>query len=91
MLIHRVDYCGDYGAILSRFLVEAAIGYPLMVHGSAGQIAPSPNGGFGIFNRMTRTHPVIDLAKRISEMIGVKWRSKVCFPSVLFRQHSLTS
>ena len=28
MLIHRVDYCGDYGAILSRFLVEAAIGYP---------------------------------------------------------------
>ena len=29
----------------------------------------------GIFNQMTQTYRVIDLAKRISEMTGVKWRS----------------
>jgi UDP-sulfoquinovose synthase len=29
----------------------------------------------GIFNQMTETHRVIDLAERISEMTGVKWRS----------------
>jgi UDP-sulfoquinovose synthase len=28
-----------------------------------------------IFNQMTETHRVIDFAKRISEMTGVKWRS----------------
>ena len=36
-LINRFDYCGDYGTVLNRFLVEAAIGYPLTVHGSGGQ------------------------------------------------------
>jgi UDP-sulfoquinovose synthase len=32
-LVNRFDYCGDYGTVLNRFLVEAAIGYPLTVHG----------------------------------------------------------
>jgi UDP-sulfoquinovose synthase len=36
-LVNRFDYCGDYGTVLNRFLVEAAIGYPLTVDGSGGQ------------------------------------------------------
>ncbi len=93
-LVNRFDYCGDYGTVLNRFLVEAAIGYPLTVHGSGGQtrafinirdtvrcieLAISRPGDnrrrVSIFNQMTETHRVIDLAKRISEMTGVKWRS----------------
>jgi UDP-sulfoquinovose synthase len=93
-LVNRFDYCGDYGTVLNRFLVEAAIGYPLTVHGSGGQTRafinirdtvrgielaisrPRDNRRrVSIFNQMTETHRVIDLAKRISEMTGVKWRS----------------
>lgn len=36
-LINRFDYDGDYGTVLNRFLVQAAIGYPLTVHGKGGQ------------------------------------------------------
>lgn len=36
-LINRFDYDGDFGTVLNRFLVEAAIGYPLTVHGTGGQ------------------------------------------------------
>jgi UDP-sulfoquinovose synthase len=36
-LINRFDYDGDYGTVLNRFLMQAAIGYPLSVHGSGGQ------------------------------------------------------
>ncbi|MBV6761085.1 NAD-dependent epimerase/dehydratase family protein [Rhodococcus opacus] len=36
-LVNRFDYDGDYGTVLNRFLVEAAIGYPLTVHGTGGQ------------------------------------------------------
>ena len=36
-LINRFDYDGDYGTVLNRFLVEAAIGHPLTVHGVGGQ------------------------------------------------------
>jgi len=36
-LINRFDYDGDYGTVLNRFLVQAAIGYPLTVDGSGGQ------------------------------------------------------
>ncbi|BAH52559.1 NAD-dependent epimerase/dehydratase family protein [Rhodococcus opacus] len=36
-LINRFDYDGDYGTVLNRFIVEAAIGYPLTVHGTGGQ------------------------------------------------------
>ncbi|MCB1686107.1 MAG: NAD-dependent epimerase/dehydratase family protein, partial [Pseudomonadales bacterium] len=31
------DYDGDYGTVLNRFLMQAAIGYPLTVHGTGGQ------------------------------------------------------
>ncbi len=36
-LINRFDYDGDYGTVLNRFLMQAAIDYPLTVHGSGGQ------------------------------------------------------
>ena len=36
-LINRLDYDGDYGTVLNRFLMQAAIGYPLTVHGTGGQ------------------------------------------------------
>lgn len=36
-LINRFDYDGDYGTVLNRFLMQAAIGYPLTVHGVGGQ------------------------------------------------------
>jgi UDP-sulfoquinovose synthase len=36
-LINRFDYDGDYGTVLNRFLIQAAIGHPLTVHGSGGQ------------------------------------------------------
>jgi UDP-sulfoquinovose synthase len=36
-LINRFDYDGDYGTVLNRFLMQAAIGYPLTVHGRGGQ------------------------------------------------------
>lgn len=36
-LINRFDYDGDYGTVLNRFLMQAALGYPLTVHGKGGQ------------------------------------------------------
>ncbi|WP_306251005.1 NAD-dependent epimerase/dehydratase family protein [Parvularcula sp. IMCC14364] len=36
-LINRFDYDGDYGTVLNRFLMQAAVGYPLSVHGTGGQ------------------------------------------------------
>lgn len=36
-LVNRFDYDGDYGTVLNRFLVQAAIGHPLTVHGTGGQ------------------------------------------------------
>lgn len=36
-LINRFDYDGDYGTVLNRFLMQAAIQYPLTVHGTGGQ------------------------------------------------------
>ena len=36
-LINRFDYDGDYGTVLNRFLMQAAMGYPLTVHGTGGQ------------------------------------------------------
>src|ERR1700749_722998 len=36
-LINRFDYDGDYGTVLTRFLMQAAIGHPLTVHGTGGQ------------------------------------------------------
>ncbi|MCB0186343.1 MAG: NAD-dependent epimerase/dehydratase family protein, partial [Caldilineaceae bacterium] len=36
-LINRFDYEGDYGTVLNRFLVQAAVGHPLTVYGTGGQ------------------------------------------------------
>lgn len=36
-LINRFDYDGDYGTVLNRFLMQAAIDHPLTVHGTGGQ------------------------------------------------------
>lgn len=36
-LINRFDYDGDYGTVLNRFIMQAAVGYPLTVHGTGGQ------------------------------------------------------
>jgi len=90
-LINRFDYDGDYGTVLNRFLMQAAIGYPLTVHGSGGQtrafiniqdtvrcielaVANPPQKGerVRIFNQMTETFRLINLAKMISEMTGAQ-------------------
>ena len=36
-LINRFDYDGEYGTVLNRFLMQAAISHPLTVHGTGGQ------------------------------------------------------
>jgi UDP-sulfoquinovose synthase len=36
-LTNRFDYDGDYGTVLNRFLMQAAVGHPLTVHGTGGQ------------------------------------------------------
>ena len=88
-LINRFDYDGDYGTVLNRFLMQAAVGYPLTVHGTGGQtrafihlqdmvrcieiaLDNPPNSGdrVMIFNQMTETHRVLDLAKLVAELTG---------------------
>ncbi|MBE3640043.1 NAD-dependent epimerase/dehydratase family protein [Mangrovicoccus algicola] len=90
-LINRFDYDGDYGTVLNRFLIQAAIGYPLTVHGTGGQTrafihvqdsvrcielalgdAPERGDRVKIFNQMTETHRVRDLAEMIAGMTGAK-------------------
>lgn len=90
-LINRFDYDGDYGTVLNRFLMQAAIGHPLTVHGTGGQtrafihiqdtvkciqlaIENPPEAGerVKIFNQMTETHRVRDLAKIIADITGAK-------------------
>lgn len=36
-LINRFDYDGDFGTVLNRFLMQAAVGHGLTVHGAGGQ------------------------------------------------------
>ncbi|MTI44162.1 UDP-sulfoquinovose synthase [Roseibium hamelinense] len=90
-LINRFDYDGDYGTVLNRFLIQAAIDYPLTVHGTGGQTrafihiqdsvrcielalksAPKRGDRVKVFNQMTETHRVRDLAEMISKMTGAK-------------------
>jgi UDP-sulfoquinovose synthase len=90
-LINRFDYDGDYGTVLNRFLMQAAIGYPLTVHGSGGQTrafihiqdtvrciqlaienAPNPGDRVQVFNQMTETHRVSELAKIVSRLTGAE-------------------
>ena len=89
-LINRFDYDGDYGTVLSRFLMQAAIGYPLTVYGSGKQkrafihindtvrcielaINNPPTRGdpVHIFNQVTETYKVLDLANMVSNLTGV--------------------
>ncbi len=88
-LINRFDYDGDYGTVLNRFLIQAAIKHPLTVHGTGGQtrafiniqdsvrcielaIKNPPNRGERpkIYNQMTETFRVRDLAQVVSDMSG---------------------
>ncbi len=88
-LINRFDYDGDYGTVLNRFLMQAAIGYPLTVHGTGGQTRafihirdsvrcidlaiehpPVPGQRVRIFNQMTETHRVIELARLVGRLTG---------------------
>jgi UDP-sulfoquinovose synthase len=90
-LINRFDYDGDYGTVLNRFLMQAAIGHPLTVHGTGGQTRafihirdtvrcieialtnpPSNFEQVSVFNQVTETHRVIELAQMISGLTGVE-------------------
>ncbi len=90
-LINRFDYDGDYGTVLNRFLIQAAIDYPLTVHGTGGQtrafihiqdsvrcieiaLANPPENAdrVSIFNQMTETHRVRDLAELVSGLTGAE-------------------
>jgi UDP-sulfoquinovose synthase len=90
-LINRFDYDGDYGTVLNRFLVQAAIGERLTVHGTGGQTRafihiedsaqciklavetpPAKGERVRIFNQLTETHRVRDLAHIISRLTGAE-------------------
>jgi UDP-sulfoquinovose synthase len=90
-LINRFDYDGDYGTVLNRFLMQAAIGHPLTVHGTGGQTRafihikdtvrciqialenpPAAGEQVKVFNQVTETHRVIELAEMISKLTGVE-------------------
>ena len=88
-LINRFDYDGDYGTVLNRFLMQAAIGYPLTVHGTGGQTRafihiqdsvrciqlavenpPSRAERVRVFNQMTESHRIVELAKLVARLTG---------------------
>ena len=90
-LINRFDYDGDYGTVLNRFLMQAAIGHPLTVHGTGGQtrafihvrdtvrcieiaLSNPPKRGeqVSVFNQVTETYRVRELAELISKITGVE-------------------
>ena len=90
-LVNRFDYDGDYGTVLNRFLIQAAIGYPLTVHGTGGQTRafihirdsvrciemaienpPARGERVKIFNQMTETHRVRDLAELVARTTGAE-------------------
>ena len=80
-LINKFSYDGDYGTVLNRFIMQAAIGHRLTVYGSGGQTRcfinindtvrcieialtnpPENKEKVKIFNQMTETHKIRDLA-----------------------------
>ena len=90
-LVNRFDYDGDYGTVLNRFLMQAAIGYPLTVHGTGGQTSafihirdsvkcvelainnpPAAGEKVRIYNQMTESHKVKDLAEKVAAVTGAK-------------------
>ena len=77
--------------MLNRFLIQAAIGHPLTVHGTGGQtrafihirdsvrcielaLSDAPKAGerVRIFNQMTETHRVRDLAEMVARLTGAE-------------------
>ena len=92
-LTNRFDYDGDYGTVLNRFLMQAAIGYPLTVHGTGGQTRafihirdsvrcvqlalenpPTSGEKVKIFNQMTESHQVGQLAQKVADLTGAEIR-----------------
>jgi UDP-sulfoquinovose synthase len=90
-LTNRFDYDGDYGTVLNRFLMQAAIGYPLTVHGTGGQTRafihirdsvrcvqlalenpPERGEKVKIFNQMTESHQVGELARKVADLTGAQ-------------------
>ncbi|WP_419174917.1 NAD-dependent epimerase/dehydratase family protein [Desulfosediminicola sp.] len=90
-LINRFDYDGDYGTVLNRFLMQAAIGYPLTIHGTGGQTRafiniqdtvrcikialenpPMLGERVKIYNQMTETHRIRDLANVVASLSNAK-------------------
>ncbi|WP_047865106.1 NAD-dependent epimerase/dehydratase family protein [Rubrobacter aplysinae] len=90
-LINRFDYDGDYGTVLNRFLMQAAVGYPMTVHGTGGQTRafihiqdtvrciqlalenpPQTGDRVQVYNQMTETHRLRDLAKLVAEKTGAE-------------------
>jgi len=90
-LINRFDYDGDYGTVLNRFLMQAAIGHPLTVHGTGGQTRafihirdtvrciqialenpPARGEKPKVFNQVTETFRVRDLAELIAKITGAE-------------------
>ena len=84
-LINRFDYDGDYGTVLNRFIMQAALGHPLTVHGTGGQTRafihirdtvrcveialthpPVRGDRPAVFNQVTETYRVRDLAELVS-------------------------
>lgn len=90
-LINRFDYDGDYGTVLNRFLMQAAINFPLTIHGTGGQTRafihirdtvrciqlaienpPEKTDKVKIFNQMTETHRVRELAELIASLTSAE-------------------
>jgi UDP-sulfoquinovose synthase len=67
-LINRFDYDGDYGTVLNRFLMQAAIGHPLTVYGSGGQTRAF------IHLRDTEIWTVAELAQKVAAIAGAEIR-----------------
>jgi UDP-sulfoquinovose synthase len=90
-LINRFDYDGVYGTVLNRFLMQAAIGHPLTVHGTGGQTRafihirdtvrciqialenpPKRGDKVSVFNQVTETYRISELAELIAKETGVE-------------------
>lgn len=92
-LVNRFDYESDFGTVLNRFLVQAAVGHPLTVYGKGGQTRafihirntvqciqiaienpPAKGDRVQIFNQVTETHRVEDLAEHVAKITGAEIR-----------------
>ncbi len=89
-LCNRYDYDGDYGTVLNRFIMQAAMNFPLTLHGKGTQVRPFINinntadcialaaenkkkfKDVNIYNQLTETHKLIDLAKKIQKISKCK-------------------